>query len=116
MLAYGAGDEEAFVILFKRYNVRIFNYLLRHLADRTTSEDLLQNTFLKVHRQRKSYQPSAAFSTWIFTIATNLLRDNLDKTRRRGNLNELTAAKDGAVLGACSTESVPEQSRKSVEH
>ena len=115
MLAYRDGDEDAFVALFNRYNVRIFNYFHRHLADRTTSEDLLQNTFLKVHRQRKSYQPSAAFSTWIFTIATNLLRDHLDKTRRRDNLNELTAAKDSAGIGGGSTESVPEQSRKSVE-
>lgn len=89
MLAYGGGDEEAFVLLFQRYKQRIFNYFLRHLGDRAAAEDLLQTTFLKIHRVRKSYRPSAAFSTWIFTIATNLLRDYKLSARRHGNVIEL---------------------------
>ena len=43
------------------------------------AEDLLQSLFLRVHRARATYQPSAAFSTWIYTIARHLVRDALDK-------------------------------------
>ena len=54
MLSYGDGGEEAFTPLFKRFELRIFNYFLRHTGDRSLAEDLLQYTFLKVHRSRKS--------------------------------------------------------------
>jgi len=45
------------------------------------AEDLLQTLFLRVHRARETYQPSATFSTWIYTIARNLVRDAFDKER-----------------------------------
>ncbi len=89
MLAYGAGDEEALVTLFQRYKLRIFNYFLRHLDDRAAAEDLLQSTFLKIHRARKSYRPTASFSTWVFTIATNLQRDYKLSARRHPHVVEL---------------------------
>jgi RNA polymerase sigma-70 factor (ECF subfamily) len=81
MLAYQAGDADAFVELFDRYKVRIYNYFLRHLSDWTAAEDLFQKTFLRVHEARERYRPSASFATWVYTIATNLLRDEI---RRRG--------------------------------
>jgi len=106
MLAYGAGDEEAFVNLFQRYKLRIFHYLLRHLGDRAAAEDLLQTTFLKIHRIRKSYRPSAAFSTWVFTIATNLLRDYKVSVRRHANVIELEKVRDKAAMGSVFSEPV----------
>jgi len=115
MLAYGAGDEEAFVILFKRYNVRIFKYLLRHLGDRARAQDLLQETFLRVHSHRKSYQPSAAFSTWIFTIATNLLRDSVLAARRRADVIVPEEITGKVPMRAGSSEPVSISSTKSVE-
>lgn len=105
MLAYGAGDEEAFTLLFQRYKLRLFNYFLRHLGDRTAAEDLLQTTFLKIHRIRKSYQPSAAFSTWIFTIATNLLRDYATAARRRAQVIELGEVRREIATGSSVSES-----------
>jgi len=104
MLAYREGDEEAFSILFKRYELRIFNHFLRHLGDRTVAEDLLQSTFLKIHRSRKSYQPSAAFSTWIFTIASNLLKDAARVEKRRGDIVELEEARERVATGSGSLE------------
>lgn len=106
MLAYGTGDDEAFTLLFQRYKRRVFNYLLRHLGDRAAAEDLLQTTFLKIHRIRKSYRPSAAFSTWIFTIATNLLRDYKVSGRRHANVIELEEVRDKAAKGGSFSEPV----------
>lgn len=83
MLAYQAGDPRAFEELFDRYKSRIYNYFLRHLSDWTVAEDLFQKTFLRVHEARSRYQPSASFATWIYTIATNLLRDELRKKGAR---------------------------------
>ncbi len=107
MLAYRDGDEEAFTLLFKRYELRIFNYILRHIGDRALAEDLLQNTFLKVHRSRKSYQPSAAFSTWIFTIASNLLKDAARVQKRRADTVELEEVRERIATGSGSSQPVP---------
>lgn len=115
MLAYGAGDEEAFVTLFKRYNKRLYNYFLRHLGDRATAEDLLQSTFLKIHRGRESYQPTAAFSTWVFTIATNLLRDSAVAARRQAHVIQPEEIRGKVAIGAGSSEPVSVQSAKSAE-
>lgn len=86
MLAYQAGDAAAFETLFQRYQRRIYNYLLRHLGDWTVAEDLFQRTFLRLHEARGRYQPTAAFATWLYTIATNLLRDELAKRGSRPRL------------------------------
>ncbi len=115
MLAYRDGNEEAFVLLFKRYNVRIFNYLLRHIGDRAKADDLLQDTFLKLHRRRKSYEPLAAFSTYIFTIASNLLRDAKVSATRHANVIELEGVSEKIAMGAGSSEPVHIQTRKSTE-
>jgi len=106
MLAYGAGDEEALVILFQRYKLRMFNYFLRHVDDRAAAEDLLQSTFLKIHRVRKSYRPTAAFSTWIFTIATNLRKDYKLSARRYPHVVELEEVRVKAAGGGGFSEPV----------
>jgi RNA polymerase sigma-70 factor (ECF subfamily) len=79
MLAYQGGDVKAFEELFARYKTRLFNYLRRALGDPVQAEDLFQTLFLRVHRARGTYRPTAAFSTWVYTIARNLVRDAVDK-------------------------------------
>ncbi|MFQ5917982.1 MAG: RNA polymerase sigma factor [Candidatus Binatia bacterium] len=117
MLAYRDGDEEAFTLLFERFELRIFNYFLRHIGSRSLAEDLLQNTFLKLHRSRKSYQPSAAFSTWIFTIASNLLKDAARVEKRREGIVELEEARERIATGSSPLEplSMPRQQNPEVE-
>ncbi len=117
MLAYGDGDEEAFTLLFKRFELRIFNYFLRHIGDRSLAEDLLQNTFLKVHRSRKSYRPSAAFATWVFTIASNLLKDAARLEKRRADIVELEEVRERIAGGSSLSEplSVSRQQNPEVE-
>jgi RNA polymerase sigma-70 factor (ECF subfamily) len=77
------GTVEAFNILVERYSERLMHYLYSFLGDRRRCEDLLQDTFLRVHRNRHSYRRIAKFSTWLYTIAGNLARSEYRKRKRR---------------------------------
>lgn len=76
-----AGSVTAFQALYDRHHRAVFNFLLRSLGDRRTAEDLLQETFLRVFAHRGGYRPTAAFRTWLFTIARNLVTDQFRHRR-----------------------------------
>jgi len=76
------GDSAAFTELVSRYKDPLFNYVSRMLKDRVYAEDIVQETFVRVYRNRDRYQQIAKFSTWIYTIAINLTKTEL----RRQNL------------------------------
>ncbi len=80
---FQAGVEDAFGILYDRYSERLMNYLYGFLSDTRRCEDLLQETFIRVHRNRHSYVRIAKFSTWLYTIAGNLARSEYRKRKRR---------------------------------
>ena len=83
-LRYTDGDEEGFRVLMERYEPRIQGFLRKRLNDEERVEDLTQDTFLRIHRARDSYDPSRKFSTWIHTIANNLLKNEFrNRSRRR---------------------------------
>jgi len=71
MLAFQAGDEQAFVTLYEKYRDRLVNYSRRFLTDRARGEEAAQDVFLKLYRARSRYQPVSRFSTYLFRIATN---------------------------------------------
>src|SRR5690606_31209672 len=83
MRHFQAGTVEAFNLLVDRYSERLSHYLYRFTKDRRRVEDLLQETFLRVYRNRHSYRPVAKFSTWLYTIAGNLARSEYRKQKRR---------------------------------
>ena len=80
---FQAGNERAFVELVERYKDRLINFVYRFLNDMTDAEDLVQETFLKVYKNKHAYREIAKFSTWIYTIAGNLARSELRKRKRR---------------------------------
>ena len=75
-------DTSAFSVLVDRYKVRLLNLIYRLLQNRDEAEDILQEAFLRVYRERQSYDPTYAFSTWIYTITLNLCRNELKKRKR----------------------------------
>src|SRR5690625_2093659 len=83
MSHFQAGTVEAFDILVSRYKDPLTNYIYRFLGDMKECEDLLQETFLRVYRNRHSYRRIAKFSTWLYTIAGNLARSEYRKRKRR---------------------------------
>jgi len=77
------GDLYAFDLIVKRYKDQLLNFVFRFLGNQEQSEDVLQETFLRVYRNRHAYRRVAKFSTWIYTIAGNLARTELRKKKRR---------------------------------
>jgi RNA polymerase sigma-70 factor, ECF subfamily len=77
------GTLEAFDILVARYREPLSHYIFRFVGDQRECEDLLQETFLRVYRNRHSYRRIARFSTWLYTIAGNLARSEYRKRKRR---------------------------------
>jgi RNA polymerase sigma-70 factor (ECF subfamily) len=97
MAAYAAGDVRAFERLFARLAPRVHAFFVRSFGDRALAEDLMQQTFLKLHRARASYQPDRPVRPWLFTIAARLRTDEL---RRRGRTPEdLDDAPEDRLVG-----------------
>ena len=80
MLRVKRGDRAEFAELAGKYQQPLFNFIFRTLRDEAESDDVAQNVFLQVYKSRQRYQPTAKFSTWLFTIARNLC---LNEIRRR---------------------------------
>jgi RNA polymerase sigma-70 factor (ECF subfamily) len=95
-----AGDTGAFQALYERHHRAVFGFLLRSLADRHAAEDLLQETFLRVFVHREAYRPTAAFRTWLFTIARNLLIDRFRAVRGKPEPDDPEALSTLSALGA----------------
>ena len=82
--AYRAGDATALETLFRRYQAPLGRHLARILDDPTTAEDLVVETFLRLHRHRERWREGTTLRPWIFTIARNLARNRLRARRLWG--------------------------------
>jgi RNA polymerase sigma-70 factor, ECF subfamily len=81
---YQEGEETAFSLIVERYEPLIKGFLYKRLKDEERVQDLTQDTFLRVHRARDRYDSARKFSTWIYTIASNLLKNEYrNRSRRR---------------------------------
>ena len=81
MLRINAGDEDAFRELIERHQRAVISVIYRALGDAWESEDLAQRVFIQVFRSARRYQPTAKFTTWLYTITHNAIRNEY---RRRG--------------------------------
>ena len=79
MLAYGGGDAGAFETLYARHRGGLFRFVLRAVEDRGVAEELFQEVWVRVIEARERYAPKARFTTWLYTIAHNLLVDHWRK-------------------------------------
>jgi len=77
------GDVYAFEELVHRYKDPLINFVYNYLGNRIDAEDVVQETFLRVFRNKHLYQNIAKFSTWIYTIASNLAKTELRRRKRR---------------------------------
>lgn len=83
------GSERAFSELVGRYRSRVVNLVSRLLNDREASDDISQEVFVRVFLHRKNYRRGAKFSTWLFTIAANLAKNEIRRRKRRRNWSSL---------------------------
>ena len=90
--AHLRGDPRAFDQIVTRYQVRLLNFVYRMIGDRERAEDLVQEAFLRVYRHLDRFDQSRKFSTWIYTIASNLAKNEL-RNRSRSPLITLDRAR-----------------------
>ena len=76
------GEERAFQELVDRYQTRLLNFVYRTIGDREKAEDLVQEVFIRVYRHIGRFDRSKKFSTWIYTIASNLAKNELRNRSR----------------------------------
>ncbi len=84
-------DERAFADLVGRFKGRVTNLISRVLNDRESSDDLAQEVFVRVFVHRRNYRTGSKFSTWVFTIAANLAKNEIRRRVRRRNWFSLDA-------------------------
>ena len=101
-------DERAFTELVRRFQARVMNLVSRVLNDRECGDDLAQEVFVRVFVHRRNYRRGSKFSTWLFTIAANLAKNEIRRRVRRRNWFSLDALqevlKDSAIQLADPTE------------
>ena len=86
------GQRKAFDELVARYKGRLFSFILRMVKDPVLAEELTQETLIRVYVHAAKYREIAKFSTWVFTIATNLVRNKMRQRSRRPYLVSLNPA------------------------
>ncbi len=110
MLRYRDGDVSAFETLYLRHKDSLYRYLIRLSSSRDTAEDVFQEVWSKIIKARRSYRPTAKFSTFLYRVAHNCFIDHIRRNKRHayistvdpdsqpghGDEPELTAEKDFA--------------------
>ena len=81
MLLYQQGEQAAFETLYRRYKDVLYRYFLKHCSDRSQSEELYQEVWIKLINSVARYKPKAKFKTYLFTIAHNTLVDFYRKAK-----------------------------------
>ena len=79
---YLGGQRFAFNEIAERYQDRLLNFIYRTIGDRDRAEDLVQETFVRVYRHLHRFDTTRKFSTWIYTIASNLAKNELRNRAR----------------------------------
>ena len=82
MVCLVAGHDAALNDLMERHGQKLLNYLIRCLQDEDLAADLSQETFVRVYQHRERFDTQRKFSTWLYTIASNLVRDHLRRMAR----------------------------------
>jgi RNA polymerase sigma-70 factor (ECF subfamily) len=91
------GRDAALDDLMTRHGERLFHYLIRQVQNEEDAADLAQETFVRVYQKRAQYRPGAKFTTWLYTIATNLARDRF---RWRARHPQVSLEAENATTGA----------------
>lgn len=92
--AYLDGETRSFDVLVERYQTRLLNFVYRIVGDRERAEDLVQEVYVRVYRHLARFDRSKKFSTWIYTIASNLAKNEL-RNRSRNPLVLFTSMTKG---------------------
>jgi RNA polymerase sigma-70 factor, ECF subfamily len=98
MEGYLDGRIEAFDALYAALSGRLRRYLLSQCRDPALADDLLQDTFLQLHRSRRTYEPGRPVTPWVFAIARHVFLMKRRSAGRRQRFEERLAAANGDAV------------------
>ena len=107
MLAWVAGDEQAFAQLYAHYRGELYRFFLRQCGHAALAEELYQELWMRVIQSRQRYEHTARFSTWLYRIAHNLLMDHFRRHQpevAEDDPDSLPGEDDNSPLQAASRE------------
>lgn len=123
-MAYRDGNSAALEVLVDRVRAPLFRTILRHVGERTTAEDIFQDTLERIIRHRRQYDASKPFRGWLWSIAKNRSLDHLRKRGREvlrddvqaeqsdmANPEDLSASRETMGLLSRAIQSLPEEQR-----
>jgi RNA polymerase sigma-70 factor (ECF subfamily) len=122
--ADGSRFDTAFCEIMKRYKNPIVSFLFRYTGDMKTAEDLSQEVFVRVFKKIKAYNSAARFSTWLYTIAVNLAKDEFKRRSRHpavsydwqsSGRDDTTRAVPAVTKGDQGPEEVAEKNERSAQ-
>src|SRR6185295_15998132 len=100
-----AGDVNAFENIVRRWQNPLINLAYRFCRDRGRAEDMAQEAFLRAYRSLNQWRKDAAFSTWLFALATNLYRSELRRVPVRSvSIEDVSEPKDSREEGGVAAE------------
>jgi RNA polymerase sigma-70 factor (ECF subfamily) len=112
MTRLAAGQSAALSDLMNRHAEKLFHYLVRALQNEDDAADLAKETFVRVYRNRKKFDAGKNFSTWLYAIASNLVRD---RHRWRTRHPKVSLDAENEAMGNEFAESLPYQNPASSE-
>lgn len=101
-----AGRDAALNDLMERHGPKLFHYLIRSLQNEDDAADLAQETFVRVFQNRAKCDPKQKFSTWLYAIATNLVKD---RYRYRSRHPQVSLDAENEATGGSISDALPEQ-------
>ena len=114
MLRVKKGDHEAFRELIERHQRAVINVIHRAIGDAWEAEDLAQRVFIQIFRSASRYKPTAKFTTWMFTITHNTIRNEY-RRRSRHAAESIQAMPEGIELPAHGSDPAREVSERELQ-
>ena len=108
MVRLAGGHHASLNALMERHAEKLFHYLIRSLQNEEDAADLAQETFVRIYQNRAKFDPAQKFTTWLYAIAANLVRDRY-RSRSRHQQVSLDAKREGADTGLNERFVSPEQ-------
>lgn len=109
------GDPEAFEVLVREHQDRVFDFCVRMVGDREEANDLVQEIFVSVHQNLGKFREDSKLSTWIFRISKNQCINRLKylKRRGRGRSDEYEEVGEGVLSAAMGAPPTPDAALES---
>ncbi|MCC6153480.1 MAG: RNA polymerase sigma factor [Candidatus Hydrogenedentes bacterium] len=109
-----AGEVEAFSELVRRHERVVFNLAYRFMRDNALAEDMAQEAFLKAYRLLHGFRGDCSFSTWLYRVTSSVCLTELNRRKRRGEVELTPSHEDESSTEPDETSDMPELIRRCV--